>query len=120
MSGRQDQGVRQIHPKSLALIGDEACLEMLALARDLRSGAVPPEAYDQTRLAYRCGAPCCIAGHLRRRMSWETYAKIRGGWVACDNGIIDLFASHHPSDPHLAADAIERFVFDCSDNPWKV
>jgi hypothetical protein len=33
---------------------------------------------------------------------------------------MELFSSGRPSDPQLAADAIERLVFDNAANPWKV
>lgn len=120
MSGRQDQSVRTIHPKSLALVGDAICLEMLTLARDLRSGAVPPESYNQKRLYGDCGTACCILGHLRQRVSPKAYVKLKHSWFEKDGGLVELFAGYHPSDPQRAADAIERFVFDGSDNPWQV
>lgn len=117
MSGRQERSVRKIHPKWLSLIGDEACLEMLAIARDLRSGVITPEEYDQKIL---CGSACCIMGHLRDRVSLGTYRKIEDCWYGPHDALMELFSSGRPSDPQLAADAIERLVFDNAANPWKV
>ena len=75
MSDKQDPNVRTIHPRALESLGYATCVALLGVARDLRSGAIPPEKYDQTDWgahnkydAYKCGRPCCIAGHLAQRL----------------------------------------------------
>jgi hypothetical protein len=112
MSNRQFMTTRTLHPKALAALGEEACIVALEVARDLRDGTIPPERYNQ---AVICGSACCIAGHMARRLGvndlnlYFTHRDLREG----------LFNGEHPSDPLLAADAIERYVYDGSETPWE-
>jgi hypothetical protein len=112
MSDRREAEARTIHPRARKQLGKKACIVALGVARDLRSGAIPPEKFDMRWLlprAYR-GSACCIAGWML----------IRGVKIdalhRADNG--DFFSPSHPSDPHLAADAIERYVYSYSKIPW--
>src|ERR1700677_1180202 len=54
-----------IHPTALEELGYEASIIALGVAKDLRSGAIKPENYDQGSV---CGTACCIAGHITARM----------------------------------------------------
>lgn len=116
--GRQ---VRTIHPRALAELGEEACIVALGVARDLRSEAIPPEKYDQTSY---CGTACCIAGHIARRMGVEVKDFIWSpsilGSDALRFGDLTLFGHSARECPEAGADAIERYVYDGSVEPWKV
>lgn len=114
--------LRTIHPTALAQLGEEACIVALGVARDLRSGVIPPEKYDQTS---ECGSSCCLAGHIAARLAGGEPGDVSLYWEQRDffyehgvRGNNNLFAGGHPSDPLLAADAIERFVYDGSQTPW--
>ena len=126
MSDRRLADVRTIHPRTLSIWDEATCLVALEVARDLRSGAIPPEEYDQgsfTKSSGRCGAACCIAGHIALRMGGPVELFIgRSGYFSAEypNRIARLFAGGQPSDPILAADAIERFVIDGSETPWTI
>jgi len=109
MSNRQFITARTLHPKALAALGEEACIVALEVARDLRDGTIPPERYNQ---AYICGSACCIAGHMARRLGVNVVTLFTHDLSA------DLFNGGHPSDPFLAADAVERYVYDGSETPW--
>jgi hypothetical protein len=114
--------VRSIHPRALKELGDEACIVALGVALDLRSGAIPRHMYEQWRLINEpcdCGTPCCILGHIRVRLNnYEFVGVYKDAW--CDSGaLLDLFSATHLSDPYLAADAIERYIYDGADKPWR-
>lgn len=122
MSNRQSTDVRVIHPSALADWGAPTCFAALEVARDLRSGAIPPEEYDQgsfIRSHRTCGSACCIAGHIAFRMKEPVENLLeRSGYWGPRGHAYRLFAGSRPSDPLLAADAIERFILDGSDDPW--
>lgn len=117
---------RTIHPDSIAELGLQECIVALEVARDLRSGAIPPEDYDQDQLyplvaiADGCGTPCCIAAHIAHRMRVapdRIFNKLQP-WI------YGLFSSRTDSlqaddDPIHAADAIERYVYDGDKQPWR-
>lgn len=135
MSDRKIAESRTIHPRALKELGEEACIVALGVARDLRSGVMPP---DDFQMMTWCGTSCCIAGHISARLinlgradreriaakyehpdrdfQWRFYQRGADG----SPGLRDLFNERHPSDPQLAADAIERYVYSGSDKPWKV
>lgn len=117
MSNRQSTDTRAIHPHALAKFGLEVCLVALEVADDLRSGVIPPEQYDQREW---CGSACCIAGHIACRMKISHSELLDDIWDRSnkDVSILDLFRGHHPSVPNLAADAIERAIYDGSETPW--
>ena len=120
---KQDSETRTIHPRAIAALGEEACVVMLGVARDLRSGAIPPEHYDQGSY---CGTACCVAGHVALRLGvrpkdvadWASDAEIRDA-ALFDNDLA-LFSSciHHKVSPALAARAIERYLYEGADHPW--
>jgi len=123
MSDRKLVESRTIHSRALELWGEETCLAALEVARDLRSGAIPPEEYDQGtfyKIDSRCGTACCIAGHIafRMREPVEFFISRSGYFSPISRPSYRLFAGSRPSDPQLAADAIERFVFECPSDPW--
>jgi len=111
-----------IHPKAIAALGEEVCFVALEVARDLRSGAIPPDEYDQgsfDKHNSKCGAACCIAGHIALRMMMHVYTLLnRTKFWDFTSPASRLFAGSRPSDPLLAADAIERAILQGSDNPW--
>ena len=113
MSDRKIAESRVIHSRALAAWGEATCFAAIEVARDLRSGVIPPEEYDQGSF-YRigCGSACCIAGHIAWRMREPVERLLKR------TGYCRLFSASRPSNPQLAADAIERFVFDGSDDPW--
>ena len=113
MSNRHEVEGRTIHPRALKELGEEACIIALGVARDLRSGVIPADKFDMRFIHARCGSACCIAGWMM----------IRGAGRETLNAVVrnmsDLFAGHHPSDPQLAADAIERYIYNGSETPWE-
>jgi hypothetical protein len=118
MSNRHEIEGRTVHPRALAELGEDACIVALGVARDLRSGAIPPQNYNQ---AFYCGTSCCIGGHIAGRLGEHPEAFAvrilrRNIMIGVGDG---LFCSSHPSDPILAADAIERYVFLGSETPWR-
>lgn len=122
MSNRHEVEGRTIHPRALKELGEEACIVALGVARDLRSGVIPPEAYDQqfasVWMAGCCDTPCCMMGYIRKRLgNLHFYGAFNGAW-RFGNALGELFAGDHPSDPILAADALERYVYDGSETPW--
>jgi hypothetical protein len=114
MSNRQSDETHVIHPKALSELGEEACIVALGVARDLRSGAIPPDHYDQSRLYTWCGTGCCIAGHmLLRKVSYDTLSRVRSDLFSPD----PMFDGSDPM-PFQAADAIDRYVYAGSYNAW--
>lgn len=119
MSNRHEAEGRVIHPRALAELGEEACIAALGVARDLRSGVIPAERLNMQTF---CGTACCIGAHIAARLG-EAEGKL---FISKMNAEITrpnswgshLFSSAHPSDPVLATDAIERFVYDGSKTPW--
>jgi hypothetical protein len=113
MSSRHEAETRTIHPLALAELGEEACIIALGVARDLRSGVIPPEKYDQKYFNYsqtECGTACCIAGWmLIRGVEHWSLQQLTGNLFAM--GVND-------PTPARAADAIERYVYDGSQTPW--
>lgn len=114
MSTRHHTTARTFHPRALAALGAPACIAMLSVARDLRSGAIPPEDYNQKTW---CGRSCCIAGHTALRLG-----KDQSHWLAnettMDRSFIALIDGCAPSDPQLAARAIERYLYEGAKQPW--
>ncbi len=124
MSDRKLADVRTIHPRTLSIWGEATCLVAIEVARDLRSGVIPPEEYDQGEYGgfSFCGTACCIAGHIARRLEVNVHL-FAGTTMHRDPGVAyspGLFGGGNPSDPILAADAIERYVYDGSNTPWSI
>lgn len=105
---------RQIHPRALAKLGEEACIVALGVARDLRSGVIPPDNFNMRHFRMsrsECGYACCIAGWMFiRGVDYDTLNAANVG---------NLFSGFMPSDPILAADAIQRFIYDGAVRPWQ-
>lgn len=119
MSNRALAGTRAIHPRAIKELGEEASIVALGVARDLRSGVIPPDMYDQSWAKPEpFGRPCCILGHIRKRLGNYYFKGAWTGWPSGSLGLLDLFLSVHPSNPILAADAIERYIYDGSETPW--
>lgn len=117
---------RTIHPRALHTLGQEAAIIMLEVARDLRSGAIPPDHLYQARYfndGNPCGTPCCLGGHVAARLGMRNYQETLH-WVEevlgreTRLGLNNLFSADNPSDPILAADAAERYLYDGADLPW--
>jgi hypothetical protein len=118
MSNRATAGqCRTIHPRAIAALGERICIVMLGVARDLRSGAIAPEEFNMGTL---CGTARCICGHMELRLSDDDVGKLRKTWVGRNYGLTNLFDGGSPSDPQLAARAIERYVYEGADDPWGV
>ena len=118
MSNRAIAGqCRTIHPRAIAALGERICIAMLGVARDLRSGAIVPEKFNM-RTSY--GTARCIFGHMQLRLSDDDGGKLRKTWLSRNYGLTNLFDGGSPSDPQLAARAIERYVYDGADDPWGV
>ncbi len=45
--------------------------------------------------------------------------KLCNVWEPENIGIFNLFYGFHPSNPQLAANAIERYVYDHDHKPWR-
>lgn len=118
MSSRRGQAkTRTISERAIRALGHEGAVALLGVARDLRSGVIPPETYDQSTY---CGTACCIAGHLMIRLGVMKPGLTT--WLIAladrDPAVWRLFSGKVPSVPALAADAIERYVLEGSDDPW--
>jgi hypothetical protein len=114
---------RTIHPLALDEVGEKVAIVMLGVARDLRSGVIPPEDFNMQH--YHCGSAHCIGGWIEfrvagRRPSPSIRSKLfcKGGAGELPQSLCNLFSANHPSDPHLAARAIERYVYKGSIDPW--
>jgi hypothetical protein len=119
MSNREvSTETRTLHPRALAVLGEEWCLALLEVARDLRSGAIPPERYNQKEY---CGTACCIAGHAARKrgVPVDILVDLEGTDPALFDYRGGLFGPHpvRPT-PAQAADAIEAYVYAGADQPW--
>ena len=115
MSNRQESQVRTIHPRAIKGLGEEACIVALGVARDLRSGVIPAEKFN---MGVFCGTACCIAGHIAGRLGVPVFKLLESLLDQPSGSYLDLFSSRHPSDPYLAADAIERSIYGGSETAW--
>lgn len=117
---------RTIHPRALAALGEEACVVMLGVARDLLDGTIPPEEYDQRDW---CGTACCIGGHVANRLGIDYYdlwdkprrRGLGGGLVFTTNslfGMPGIIGNQVNPTPALAARAIYRYVYEGAEEPW--
>ncbi len=121
MSNRHVAEGRVIHPRALTELGEEACIVALGVARDLRSGVIPPEHYSQWTYGSGCGTHCCIAGHIYYRLGryGSVYYDFVDPLCSESTALDSLFGCvRQPEHPAIAADAIERYVYDGSDAPW--
>jgi hypothetical protein len=125
---------RTIHPEVLKEIELSTALELLKVAKDLRDGTIPPHDFNMS--IFHCGTAHCIAGWVEhrtgkyrdelfmKRNSYGIYLDEDNGYDNYHDGLpkslYDLFGWHHKSDPKLAADAIERYVYQHSQKPWQV
>jgi len=121
-----------IHDRALNALGLETAIVMLEVARDLRSGAIEAENYDQNRFGRDeriytdegmkdCNTPCCIWGHVCHRMgiySWSDRATSAENMTDKDRALGWLFASVEDATPKRAAQAIENYVISGMDHPW--
>jgi hypothetical protein len=110
----------KISERALKTFGLETSLIALEVACDLRNGAIKPEEYNQGSF---CGSSCCIWGHIHSRLYIENSNIVgrintAGDLTNKDNALFDLFGGGNPSDPMLAADAIEAYVLHGADRPW--
>ncbi len=119
MSSRHEAEARTIHPRALAELGEKACIVALGVARDLRSGMIPPESYDQR---VYCGSSFCIAGHMASRLGMGVHHFLDLDGIVISPSLrwggSSLFGYNRKSEPTAAADAIERYVYDGSETPW--
>jgi hypothetical protein len=119
MSRRNEAEARTIHPRALAELGEEACIVVLGIGSDLRSGVITDAEFCMMSIGDHRGAPgtpCCIFGHMRiRGCDLPPIFQFIQGRPAARS----LFYPHKVSDPILAADAIERYIYDGSETPWR-
>jgi hypothetical protein len=120
MSDRKLDDARTIHPDCIAAVGEEVCLALLSVARDLRSGIIPPEHYYQGTW---CGTAQCIWGHACERLNidyYEAESDMAEDLMDKDAGLQELFIGHAgmSAHPDQAADATERWLFKHSIRPW--
>jgi hypothetical protein len=118
--------VRAFHPQVISEIGLETALAFLEVANDLRSGVIPPENFNM--VYFDCGTAHCIGGWVAYRMkrnARDMFYGRHGHAAASWNGndfvyppLWYLFHVCNPSDPKLAADAIERYLYTYAANPW--
>ncbi len=117
---------KKIHQRALNSPGLVAAIVMLGVARDLRDGKI--KNFDM-KSYFECGSPCCIAGYVLARLGHvclpkddfpESGMPLIKAWNESDGALWRLFESSNPSDPKLAARAIERYVLEGADDPWAV
>ena len=119
--------VRTIHPEVINEIGMEAAITMLSVGRDLRDGTIKPRLFNMKVIKddLSCGTAHCIAGWVAFRMNTthiELFVRDGRSWNVSKDGhprLNNLFGSGYPSEPALAADAIDRYVYDYEKYPWK-
>lgn len=131
---------RTIHPEVLKELPLNVIMELLKVGNDLRTGVIPPHQFDMrwyNSFNFTCGDHVhCIAGWVGARLktSYRTLFYVGDRKIINDNGpaaekydengqpynppLRILFQSH-PSDPQMAADAIEQYVFNYAEDPWK-
>ena len=132
----RDGNTHVIHERALKVLGLEMVLVILGVARDLRNGVIeefdmkyfykeqkdwsPHRPTEMWRSATECGTPLCIWGHTASRlgMSAQHGRNVFDGLRDKDCSLGYLFAASNPSDPMMAARAIERYVLEGSDDPW--
>ena len=129
-----NQEVRTIHPKVLQELPMEVITELLQVANDLRTGVIPPEHFIMSNFnttlrnseGEDCGTAHCIAGWVAFRLKTHHRKLFYNG----ENGPADFGPGGHepplrklfynrPSDPVMAADAVEAYVYDYDDDPWR-
>jgi hypothetical protein len=120
MSDRKLDDARTIHPDCIAAVGEEVCLALLSVARDLRSGAIPPEHYYQGSW---CGTAQCIWGHAATRLGRYNKMEISVAGrklMEKDAGLHELFmgAGGAFASPDQAANAIESWLFTHAKFVW--
>lgn len=133
MKTANEAEVRTIHPEVIKEIGMDVAIELLGVARDLRDGTIESDNFDMScimRYSPCCGTVCCIAGWVAHRMDkraeelFMTYTNksVPGlEWKVSSDGhnrLLNLCNGQNPSSPPLAADAIERYVYDYAIAPW--
>lgn len=127
--------VRPFHPSVLAELPIEVALELKQVGLDLASGVIPSYQFDMSlynqpcRLPDgSCGTAYCIAGWVAFRMRQPYFDLFYqdGGpareryvdGVYCNTPMRILFC-RHPSDPQMAARAVEEYLYNYADDPWK-
>jgi hypothetical protein len=108
---------RTIHPDVFKDISVETALVMLEIARDFRSGVIPPEQFFMPAFHAKCGTAHCIAGWVEVRTGKSRFELFKSP-EKISNNLLCLFIGSHPSDPQKAADAIENYMFNYADRPW--
>lgn len=115
MNSRQETETKQIHPRALQELGEEACIAALDVASDLRSGIISTDEFNMQNI---CGSHYCILSYIALRIG-------RHPATFCNDihwfdvpGFHSLTDGRHPSNPFLAADAIERYIYTDTVQPW--
>lgn len=138
---------RVIHPEVIQELGVELAMELLKVGHDLRTGVIPAHEFDMRNFhtplydedINPCGTAHCIAGWVSYRVGKHYHTLFyKGSFQGCisdgpaaqrplpgfeglrayDPPLRILFYKH-PSDPQMAADAIEQYVYNYAADPWK-
>jgi hypothetical protein len=122
MSDRNRVDAAAIHDRALRALGLERSLALRGVARDLRSGRIEHRRFHMGAFGRGCGTPCCVWGHVMEREG--VFSAVQRSFLCeeislKDPAFINLTLAFNPSDPVLAADAIERYVLEGSDDPWR-
>jgi hypothetical protein len=116
---------KAIHPRALTALGLEVCIVMLGVANDLREGKI--ENFSMSMYFSGCGTPYCIGGHVLARLGYGNSSEILSSrnrellasWIQKDSAVYRLFNGDNPNDLQLAACAIEHYVIEGADYPWR-
>lgn len=129
MSDRQQADTNiVIHERALNSLGLKISLILLSVARDLRSGVIENDQYNQRTFGNwdGCNTACCIWGHACSRMgitNWKERRTSANKLISNDKALSNLFAaipiaSMRRMYPEQAAEAIENYVLKGHDRPW--
>jgi hypothetical protein len=119
----------KIHDRAMNTLGLERALIMLDVAKDLRSGAIEHDLYNQRAYGVAftndsisdCDTPCCIWGHVCFRMGVNRWADRRDSareLMHKDVALTSLFAPRIDVTPVMAANAIENYIIKGHVLPW--
>lgn len=124
--------VRTIHPEVFNEMTVEAAFAMLEIAKELRDGTIKRKEfcmihYHGPTNDPECGTSHCIAGWIQTKLGIPS-SRLRTdkflGFIKPNSisewpsALAHLFGGSHKSDPQLAADAIEQYLFKHAKLAW--
>jgi hypothetical protein len=116
---------RAIHPRAIKQLGGEKyCIAALQVASWLRDGTIPPKRYSQLYFsAGSCGTIHCVGGWIVEITRDASFVLRANKLLMKPHGHKHLFCSfpfrHRAPTCAEAADAIERYIFDGDEQPWR-